>query len=317
MTNTWPPASDSPPSTVTVFAPAKVNLILRILDRRDDGFHNLWSLMHTVGLEDVISIRLNHAHTDIQLRCDSESLKADPANLVYRAALAVREQSGRTTGLDIALIKRIPMGAGLGGGSSDAAATIVGLNRLLRLGWSQSEMAAVGEPLGSDVPFFFFAPSAIVSGRGEHVRSIQPRGSRWLALVNPGFPVETKWAYQALSGSRSSVQALPGPLAAIEKDSHFLWAQVSAESHNDFEAPVFAAHPVLKEIKTQLLEEGAETALLSGSGATVFGVFQDERRARQAATPFEMNRQFKVFVVPAESGPLRLGAGQPAVQRVC
>lgn len=308
MTNRCPPASETSPSELTVFAPAKVNLILRVLERRSDGFHNLWSLMHTVGLEDEVSIRPNHGHTNIHLQCDSTSLKADPTNLVHRAAVAVLQQSGRTVGLDIRLTKRIPMGAGLGGGSSDAAATIAGLNRLLCLGWSQSEMAAVGEALGSDVPFFFFAPSAIVSGRGEHVRSLRLTGSRWIVLVNPGFPVDTKWAYHTLSAGRSGVPALPQSLAAIEKESQFSWARISAESHNDFESPVFAVHPVLQEIKVQLLKEGAEAALLSGSGATVFGLFSEERRAKQAATHFETNPEFKVFVVPAQSGPLRFGA---------
>jgi 4-diphosphocytidyl-2-C-methyl-D-erythritol kinase len=308
VTNSRPPASDTLPSAVTVFAPAKVNLILRVLERRSDGFHNLWSLMQTIGLEDEVSIRPNHRHTDIHLQCDSQSLKADCTNLVYRAAMAVLEQSGRTTGLDIMLTKRIPMGAGLGGGSSDAAATILGLNRLLNLGWSQGEMAAVGEALGSDVPFFFFAPSAIVSGRGEHVHPLQLTGSRAILLVNPGFPIETKWAYQRLSASRSGVPALPESLAAVGKDGHLSWAQISTKSHNDFEAPVFAAYPVLQEIKRQLLKEGAEAALLSGSGATVFGVFSEERRAMQAAIHFEANPEFKVFVVPAQSHPLRFRA---------
>lgn len=308
MTNRCPPASETAPSEVIVFAPAKVNLILRVLERRSDGFHNLWSLMHTVGLEDEVSIRPNHGHTNIHLQCDSASLKADPTNLVHRAAVAVLQQSGRTVGLDIRLTKRIPMGAGLGGGSSDAAATIAGLNRLLCLGWSQSEMAAVGEALGSDVPFFFFAPSAIVSGRGEHVRPLRLTGSRWIVLVNPGFPVDTKWAYHTLSASRSGVPALPQSLAAVEKESHLSWARILAESHNDFEAPVFAAHPVLQEIKVQLLKEGAEAALLSGSGATVFGLFPEERRAKQAATHFETNPEFKIFVVPARSSPIRFGA---------
>ncbi|MDH5642040.1 MAG: hypothetical protein OEY28_12165, partial [Nitrospira sp.] len=160
--------SDSPPASsavVTVRAPAKVNLILRILDRRADGFHNLWSLMQTVGLEDEITIRLDQGPPGIRLQCDDSSLDTGRTNLVCRAADAVLRRCGRTAGVDIVLAKRIPMGAGLGGGSSDAAATIVGLSRLLGLGWSSEDMAEVGQVLGSDVPFFFFAPSAVVRGR--------------------------------------------------------------------------------------------------------------------------------------------------------
>lgn len=308
MTNSCLPPFATPLSEVTVLAPAKVNLILRILDRRSDGYHNLWSLMHTVGLEDEVSIRLNRGHADIRLQCDSESLSADQTNLVYRAALAVLQQSKRTAGLDIALTKRIPMGAGLGGGSSDAAATIVGLNRLLSLGWSQSEMAVIGQTLGSDVPFFFFAPSAIVSGRGEQVKAVHMAESRWIVLVNPGFPVETKWAYQQLSNTRPKVDQVPVALAAVEKVQHVSWEQIAKEARNDFEPPVFVAHPVLQEIKLRLLAEGAEMALLSGSGATVFGAFQDERRARHASVTLQANPQFKIFVVPTEVAPLRCRA---------
>ena len=303
MTNSSSPLSTSPSET-TVLAPAKVNLILRILDRRSDGFHNLWSLMQTVGLEDEVSIRLSPGHADIRLRCDSQALSVDHTNLVYRAASAVLRQSERTPGLDIVLKKRIPMGAGLGGGSSDAAATIVGLNRLLNLGWSQQEMAAVGQALGSDVPFFFFAPSAIVFGRGEQVEPVRLTGTRWAVLVNPGFPVETKWAYHQLASTRPGISSLPDSLARVQKESQLSWEQISTEAHNDFEGPVFDVHPVLRQVKMQLLATGAETALLSGSGATVFGLFQDEHKARQAADGFRGSPDLKVFVVPAGSGPL-------------
>ena len=303
MTNSCPPSATSPSET-TVFAPAKVNLILRILDRRNDGFHNVWSLMHTVGLEDEVSIRLAPGSTDIRLQCDSQSLSVDHTNLVYRAVLAVRQQSERTVGLDIVLKKRIPMGAGLGGGSSDAAATIVGLNRLLNLGWSQREMAAVGERLGSDVPFFFFAPSAIVSGRGERVDPVRMIGARWVVLINPGFPVETKWAYHQLSSTRARTPSLPHSLVEVQKEDALSWEQVSKEAHNDFEGPVFRAHPVLRQLKMRLLEMGAETTLLSGSGATVFGVFQNDNKAREAAERFRDDLKLRVFVVAAGSGPL-------------
>ena len=165
MTNLFP-RSAVLSTSLTVFAPAKINLVLRILDHRPDGYHNLWSLMQIVRLEDELSISLSDKHSSIILRCDDSSLKTDSSNLVYRAAAAVLEHSGRIVGLDLVLSKRIPMGAGLGGGSSDAAATIIGLNRLLNLGWSMEKMAHVGQALGSDVPFFFFAPTAIVEGRG-------------------------------------------------------------------------------------------------------------------------------------------------------
>ena len=259
--------------------------------------------MQTVGLEDDITIRLNEGHTDVKLECDVPSLSTDQTNLVVRAAAAVLRRCERTLGLDIALTKRIPMGAGLGGGSSDAAATIIGLNRLLNLGWSATEMAQVGQALGSDVPFFFFAPSAVVTGRGEYVSPVRLRGSRWVVLVNPGFSVETKWAYQELSSTRAHVPRLSDQQAALNQEREISWEQIVQAAENDFEAPVFGAHQDLLGIKRDLLTQGAEAALLSGSGATVFGVFRDEARAKQAHAHFQDRPQYRVFVVATVSGP--------------
>ena len=299
--------STSPPlSVVTVSAPAKINLVLRILDRRADGYHNVWSIMQTVALEDELQIRLAPYRNDIQLRCDTEHLAADRSNLVYRAAAAVLDRAQRTTGLDIQLLKRIPMGAGLGGGSSDAAATILGLNRLFHLDWSIAQMAEVGQPLGSDVPFFLFAPSGVVAGRGEAVKSIVIGERRWVVLVNPGFGVETKWAYHELVKTREVVHPLSPMHADLDRQARATWAQLVAAAENDFEAPVFARHESLRRIKQTLLAHGAELALLSGSGATVFGLFDDESMARQAQAQFPQEKQLKVFVVPTCSGPLAI-----------
>jgi 4-diphosphocytidyl-2-C-methyl-D-erythritol kinase len=291
-------------SEITVFAPAKINVTLRILDRRPDGFHNLWSIMQTVALEDEVQIRLRADRQDIRLRCDSTQLAADQSNLVYRAAAEVLERAQHAIGLDIELRKRIPMGAGLGGGSSDAAATIIGLNHLLRLKWSPKQMADVGQSLGSDVPFFLFAPSAFVAGRGESVRSVVIEDVRWVVLVNPRFGVNTKWAYQELAATRTAVTPLSKVQRELDRQSRVSWLQLNAAAENDFEAPVFASHEGLREIKRTLQAQGAEIALLSGSGATVFGVFVDEVRARLAQAQFVSENLMDVFVVPTCSGPL-------------
>ena len=291
-------------SEITVFAPAKINLTLRILDRRPDGFHNLWSIMQTVALEDEVQIRLCLGRQGLHLSCDAVQLAADQSNLVYRAVVAVLERAQQSIGLDIELRKRIPMGAGLGGGSSDAAAAIIGLNRLLQLGWSPLEMADVGQLLGSDVPFFLFAPSAFVAGRGETVRPVVVEGARWVVLVNPGFGVNTKWAYQELAATRTSVTPLSPVQRELNRQSRVSWTQLIAAAENDFEVPVFAAHGKLREIKQSLQAQGAEIALLSGSGATVFGIFTDEASARRAQAQFVSENLMKVFVVPTCSGPL-------------
>ncbi|HET7910193.1 MAG TPA: 4-(cytidine 5'-diphospho)-2-C-methyl-D-erythritol kinase [Nitrospira sp.] len=296
-------ASRASHASLTVHAPAKVNVILRILDRRPDGYHNLWSIMQTLALEDSVTVR-TQPHGGIKLSCDSETLSIDHSNLVWRAASAVLEHAKLSPGLDIELRKRIPMGAGLGGGSSDAAATILGLNRLLHLGWTTAKMAEVGQTLGSDVPFFFFAPSAIVSGRGEMVRPVTIEGDRWLVLVKPPFGIETKWAYQELAATRPGIRPLSADHIRLGGCKRITWSQLTSVAENDFEMPVFGQHARLGEIKRSLLKLGAECALLSGSGATVFGLFEKESTARRAEKDLRRDPQLNLFVVPTCSGPL-------------
>ena len=292
-------------TSLRVLTPAKVNLILRVLERRPDGFHAIWSLMHTVGLDDELILTMRPAAVShIALRCDHAALAVDQTNLVYRAAQLVLARVDRAVDLSISLTKCIPMGAGLGGGSSDAAATILGLTRLLGLDWSAEQMAEVGQELGSDVPFFFVAPAACVTGRGEQVRPVQVTGSRWIVLVNPGFPVETKWAYQQLSATRSGVPSLSQALAQLGTRAALDWSEIIPLVHNDFEVPVFAQHPVLAKMKRQLLDVGAEVALLSGSGATMFGVFLDQASAERAAAAFAHDQKMKAYAVPAAGAPV-------------
>lgn len=300
-----PSASLPPDASITVHAPAKVNLILRILDRRPDGYHNLWSIMHTVALEDEVKIRVVSSPKAIRLTCDNTDLSVDRTNLVWKAAAAVVDHARLSVGLEIELTKRIPMGAGLGGGSSDAAATILGLNQLLKLGWSAAQMGEVGQVLGSDVAFFFFAPSAIVSGRGETVKSITLEGRRWMVLVKPAFGIETKWAYQELAATRSGVRALSMEQKEMDGRDRMTWNQVVATGENDFETPVLAGHPLLRQIKRTLLDLGAQLALLSGSGATVFGLFEMESTARRAEAQLALDKELTIIVVPTCSEPLR------------
>lgn len=300
-------AVTKPPSTrsdITVCAPAKINLVLRILNRRPDGFHNLWSIMQTVGLEDELQISVQPERNDLQLRCDGADLASDRSNLVYQAAAAVMERLPKPIGVGLHLRKQIPMGAGLGGGSSDAAATLLGLNRLLQLGLSLEELAAIGQTLGSDVPFFLFAPSAIVAGRGETVRPVGIKGEGWVVLVNPGYGVNTKWAYQELAATRGAVKPLSQGQHDLDGLASLSLEQAAAAGENDFEAPVFGAHPDLRDIKYSLLSSGASLALLSGSGATVFGLFRDQAIAQRAAEQFLGQPPLKIFVVPTCSGPV-------------
>jgi 4-diphosphocytidyl-2-C-methyl-D-erythritol kinase len=259
--------------------------------------------MQTVSLEDEVVVRLTDQHGGVALHCDDPSLATDHTNLVYRAAIAALPRPQRV-GLDIMLRKRIPMGAGLGGGSSDAAATILAVDRLLDGGRTPEELAQIGQTLGSDVPFFFAAPAAIVKGRGEQVQAVPLTGSRWIVLVYPGFPVETKWAYHTLASSRTEILRLSAIHADLEAASALSWMDLVKVMENDFEAPVFAAHPRLRRVKDELSAAGAEAALLSGSGATVFGVFSDSSTAEAAAQTFREDPRLRVFVARTGSGSL-------------
>ena len=284
--------------SLVLYPPAKVNLILKIFDRLPNGYHGLWSLMQTIGVTDELTIHLDDSFTGIRLECSDRSVSEIADNLVYRAADVVLRQSGATVGVSMTLKKHIPVAAGLGGGSSDAAATIMGLNHLLALGWSQSDMAKLGQTLGSDVPFFIEAPTAIIRGWGEHILPKTFHDTRWILLVNPGFPINTGQAYKRLDEGRPEVPLLSDHLKAFEQASSLSWKQLSAQLENDFEIVLFHDYPVLAEIKKNLVELGAESALLSGSGATMFGVFQDQARAKKALEVFEKTSGYRVLLGP-------------------
>jgi len=272
---------------VRVQTPAKVNLILRVLDRRPDGYHNIWSVMETVGLVDDLTLRLTPRPSGIHLSCTDPTLPIDEQNLVVRAAKVLLERSQAAHGVAIHLEKRIPVGAGLGGGSSNAAGTIIGLNSLLGLNWTKDQMSQLGADLGSDVPFFFHAPTAQVSGRGEVVNPLVLSGTRWAVLVHPGFPIETRWAYQELSTRRSSARPVADAHLRLASRSPLTWDEIIPTMENDFEPALTVTHAVFGDLKRSLLRAGAEAALLSGSGSTVFGLFRDEEAGRRAKSALE------------------------------
>ena len=289
---------------VRIRAPAKVNLILRVLDRRADGFHNLWSLMQTVALEDELSIQLRSGSQEVRLECSDQSLPTDHRNLVARAASLVLQHTGSSFGLDISLTKRIPMEAGLGGGSSDAAATIMGLNHLLGLDWSPEDMGKLGQCLGSDVPFFFFAPSAVVRGKGEEVTRVQVNGQRWVVLVHPSLAIETRWAYEQLTSTRQTVRPLSDAVRKLAAKKAITWDEVIPLMENDFEEALVPTYGAFREIKQELLAQGADAALLSGSGSTVFGLFRAEAEAGSARAAFGKSHEHRTSVVATSTTPL-------------
>ncbi len=272
-------------ASVRIQAAAKINLHLRVYDRREDGFHDILSLFQAVSLADSIVIRSLKESDTIEI--DGEFDCPARETTVYKAVQAYRNATGIRTGLALSVAKRIPAGAGLGGGSSDAAAVLLGLEGLLRGGVSEAETLRLGASIGSDVPFFLSAAAAIVSGRGEKVEAIEARGDFRLIIAFPGFSVSTAAAYSILDRQRRDrgeiADPSPSELAKAYDRDIGLWPFA-----NSFEGVIGAKHPAIPEAKGILLGAGASFAAMSGSGSSVFGVFeggtgQDEAKGRLEA----------------------------------
>ena len=247
-----------------VLAPAKINLSLRILSRRDDGFHEIESFIAPISLCDEITIDKKEAGQGIDFRCDDPSVPQGEENLVVRAANAFFQQTKRKGDASIQLKKKIPHGAGLGGGSSDAASTLLALNQLFETNLPREALAELAAEIGSDVPFFVFESAALCRGRGELVTPQKLQGSLSILLLKPEFSVSTAWAYQRWQDSREI--------------SGFNYAAQEFQEHrfvNDLERPVFEKFVFLAQMKTWLLQQPeVDAALLSGSGSTVFAVMR-------------------------------------------
>ena len=290
---------DNVDRSLLLHPPAKINLILKIFQRLPNGYHALWSLMQTIGVVDDLTIRVTDAFEGIRLTCSEKALGAPAGNVVYRAAELVLRQSGASVGIELNLTKGVPVAAGLGGGSSDAAATIVGLNHLLGLGWTNGEMVKLGQAVGSDVPFFIEAPTAIIQGWGERVMRHRLDEVRWIVLVNPGFPIQTGQAYGRLAESGRIMSSLPERLLELEHAPSLSWRRLIACLENDFETVLFSDYPVLADIRNTLLRTGAEGALMSGSGSTVFGVFPDQPSATRAKDAFVGTPGYRLLLGPS------------------
>jgi 4-diphosphocytidyl-2-C-methyl-D-erythritol kinase len=253
-------------------APAKVNLSLRVLGRRPDGFHELDSLMVRVSVFDVLEIERTSSR-GLEFSCDAPDVPVDDSNLVVRAARLFCSTTGAAPDLKIHLQKTIPHGGGLGGGSSDAASTLLALNTIFRLGLPKQVLAEMGAQIGSDVPFFVYETDARIGGRGEVVTPVPSVGKLPLLLVKPPFGVPTPWAYQKWS---RSVQ-LPGVRYAPQSVGGLVL-------ENDLERPVFEKFLFLADLKQWLLKQPeVGGALLSGSGATVFSILEKGTNAKELA----------------------------------
>jgi 4-diphosphocytidyl-2-C-methyl-D-erythritol kinase len=257
-----------------VLAPAKINLSLKILGRRNDGFHEIDTLIAPISLYDEIRIDKGRLGKGIEFRCDDPSVPQGGDNLAIRAAKAFFEAAKIDPAVSIELKKKIPHGAGLGGGSSDAASVLLALNKLFDVKLSREALAEMAAPIGSDVPFFIFQSAARCEGRGEIVTPVKLQTQFSILLLKPAFAVSTAWAYSRWQHSRE----IPG----IRYEAQEFGGQTFA---NDLERPVFEKFVFLVQLKMWLLSQSeVGAALMSGSGSTMFVVMRENADADSVAT---------------------------------
>lgn len=269
-------------SSFSLKAPAKINWFLRVINKRDDGYHNIMSFMQCIAVFDIL--RFEHADT-VEVTGD---LNIPPKNnLVYMAAMLLKQHTSYKKGVKITLRKNIPVSAGLGGGSSDAAHTLLGLNNLWGLGLESEELFTIGLKIGSDVPFFLNGSPALVEGKGEKITNINLHSSpSVLLIVTPSVAVSTARVYASFDMLRLS-ELTKKPLdiklfchALVNRD----FISLSSMIYNDLEKIAIKKCPVIEKIKARMLEKGAVISTMTGSGPTVFGIFESKKTALSAAS---------------------------------
>ena len=285
------------PSPFTLPSFAKVNLYLRVIGKRDDGFHEICTVFQTISLHDRIAFS---AGDTIRLYCRDPRIPIDSRNLIVRAAEMLRERYSVRQGAKIRLEKRIPSPGGLGGGSSNAAVALIGLRRLWDLDISDDDLSSIGVELGSDVPFFFYGGTAIGTGRGEMIEPIADKVAGSMLVVTPKKRVSTPKAYAAIGASNLTNEASNRILRVCRNEAESL-DPLHSVLINDFESSVFAAFPEIGEVKRTLLDLGASNAVLSGSGASVVGIFDKEETRQAAIKALDIRSTWRKFAVAAIS----------------
>jgi 4-diphosphocytidyl-2-C-methyl-D-erythritol kinase len=262
-------------------ANAKINIGLRIIGKRTDGYHDLETLFYEIQWHDELELQSNER---LEMISNSAEAPADDSNLCFRAARLLQEITGTHNGATVNLQKHIPVGAGLGGGSSDAAAVLRGLNSLWNLKLSNDELRIVAAKLGADVAFFIEGGSAYATGRGEVLKHCSFTIPFWILVVVPPVHVSTAWAYGNLK-QKSGYASKNLQMLVIEQiqNPKTLYTDVI----NDFEPSVFETYPLIRQTKETLLAAGAQFTLMSGSGSSVFGLFENETAAQHAAALFD------------------------------
>lgn len=264
---------------VVLKAYGKVNLGLDVVRRRDDGYHEVRMIMQTVGLFDRLELRKTSGDS-IRLSANLKFLPLNEQNLVYQAIAAVKQKYSLKGGVEGYLEKRIPIAAGMAGGSSDCAAALRGMNQLFELGLKEEELCEIGAGLGADVPYCVIGGTALAEGIGEKLKKLPPVPDCHILIAKPGISVSTKIVYENLDvPGLSSHPDITGMISAIENQD---LKGITGRMENVLETVTIPRYPVIDEIKEFLLKQGAENALMSGSGPTVFGIFASEEKAQRA-----------------------------------
>lgn len=279
---------------ITRKAYAKINLGLDVLCRRQDGYHEVKMVMQTVDIYDVLTFTACR-EPGIRLEIEGCDLPADKENLVYRAAKLLMREYEIESGVEISLQKRIPIAAGMAGGSSDAAAVFHGFNELFALGMSEEEMCRLGVKIGADVPYCILGGTALAEGIGERLTRLPAPPEAFLAVAKPDIDVSTKFVYENLHAELLQEHPdIDGMVAALREGN---LSGITERMGNVLETVTLRTYPVIAEIKELMREAGAENALMSGSGPTVFGIFREKERALAAMTQIgEKNLAKQVFV---------------------
>lgn len=286
-----------PPEGFTLPSFAKINWRLNVLGKRDDGYHELCTVFQTVSLAD--SVRFEPA-AELSLECSDPRIPTGPSNLILRAADALRERFGIRSGARIVLQKRIPAPGGLGGGSSNAATALIGLASLWSIDAGDGVLATIGAEIGSDVPFFLTGGTAFATGRGTEIEPMPDIIERLMLIVTPDIDVSTAEAFRGLNANRLTKESSKSILKICRKDAFDHLSGRKALT-NDFEASVFAAHPEIQRVKETLLEHGAVSALMSGSGASVFAVFDNEETRQATLKALGTSSDWRMFAVSTVS----------------
>ena len=259
---------------------AKINLGLDILGKRDDGYHDVRMIMQTIQMYDVLEIRKSEK-PGISLTTNFPFVPCDERNLVYKAAKLLMDEFHIEEGISVKLDKFIPVSAGMAGGSTDAAAALVGVNRLFNLRLSEKELMERGVKIGADVPYCIMRGTALAEGIGEKLTWVPQMPQCWILIGKPGVNVSTKMAYESMRLDEVKEHPdIDGMLKALKNED--LYGVVS-RMKNVFEPGIIARYPVIQKIKNLMEGHGALKALMSGSGPTVFGVFDDEEKLKEAA----------------------------------